>query len=79
MTFPCRLIEEGDWDRRNRLKDHSRLLSLAYSQLLESYRSLTLDKVHGIVEPSLKNTQYQLVGQGDVLFNLVQRLSKVLY
>ncbi|TFK37086.1 26S proteasome subunit RPN7-domain-containing protein [Crucibulum laeve] len=87
---------------------------LAYSQLLESYRSLTIqslsaafgvsgefvdselsrfiasgrlhatiDKVNGIVEttrPSLKNAQYeQVVKQGDVLLNEVQRLSKVLY
>jgi len=104
---------------------------LAYSQLLESYRSLTLeslaaafgvtvdyidkyvcfddittksdhkphselsrfiangrlhcsiDKVNGIVEttrPSLKSAQYeQVVKQGDVLLNEVQRLSKVLY
>ncbi|KAF4612697.1 hypothetical protein D9613_011900 [Agrocybe pediades] len=87
---------------------------LAYSQLLESYRSLTveslagafgvsvefvdselsrfiangrlhasIDKVHGIVEttrPSLKNAQYeQVIKQGDVLLNEVQRLSKVLY
>jgi 26S proteasome regulatory subunit N7 len=87
---------------------------LAYAQLLESYRSLTLDslaaafgvsvefidselsrfiasrrlhcsidKVHGIVEttrPSLKNAQYeQVVKQGDILLNEVQRLSKVLY
>lgn len=87
---------------------------LAYSQLLESYRSLTLDslaaafgvtvdyidnelsrfiangrlhcsidKVNDIVEttrPSLKSAQYeQVVKQGDVLLNEVQRLSKVLY
>ncbi|EKM82309.1 hypothetical protein AGABI1DRAFT_82126 [Agaricus bisporus var. burnettii JB137-S8] len=87
---------------------------LAYSQLLESYRSLTLDslaaafgvtvnyidnelsrfiangrlhcsidKVNGIVEttrPSVKSAQYeQVVKQGDILLNEVQRLSKVLY
>jgi 26S proteasome regulatory subunit N7 len=87
---------------------------LAYGQLLESYRSLTLaslgaafgvtvdyidneisrfiangrlhcaiDKVNGIVEttrPSLKSAQYeQVVKQGDILLNEVQRLSKVLY
>ncbi|KAF9513439.1 hypothetical protein BS47DRAFT_1329557 [Hydnum rufescens UP504] len=87
---------------------------LAYSQILESYRSLTLqslassfgvgidfvdrdlsrfissgrlnctiDRVHGIVEtnrPSSKNAQYEnLVRQGDMLLNSVQRLSRVLY
>ncbi|KAL0946354.1 hypothetical protein HGRIS_012587 [Hohenbuehelia grisea] len=86
----------------------------AYTQLLESYRSLTLeslaaafgvsvgfvdnelsrfiatgrlhcsiDRVHSVVEttrPSLKAAQYeQLVKQGDVLLNGVQRLSKVLH
>ncbi|KAF4612474.1 hypothetical protein D9613_013025 [Agrocybe pediades] len=43
----------------------------------------SIDKVHGIVEttrPSLKNAQYeQVIKQGDVLLNEVQRLSKVLY
>ncbi|KAI5991721.1 26S proteasome non-ATPase regulatory subunit 6-like protein [Pisolithus orientalis] len=87
---------------------------LAYAQLLESYRSVTLeslgdafgvsvdyidrelsrfiangllhctiDQVHGIVEttrPSIKTAQYeQVVKQGDVLLNFLQRLSKVLY
>lgn len=117
------------------LSPHSRfyvreMRILAYSQLLESYRSLTLDslaaafgvtvnyidkyvfvitairssnhyyselsrfiangrlhcsidKVNGIVEttrPSLKSAQYeQVVKQGDILLNEVQRLSKVLY
>lgn len=101
------------------LSPHSRfyvreMRILAYGQLLESYRSLTLeslaaafgvtvdyidnelsrfiangrlhcsiDKVNGIVEttrPSLKSAQYeQVVKQGDILLNEVQRLSKVLY
>jgi 26S proteasome regulatory subunit N7 len=43
----------------------------------------SIDKVHGIVEttrPSLKNAQYeQVIKQGDILLNEVQRLSKVLY
>ncbi|KAF9525598.1 PCI-domain-containing protein [Crepidotus variabilis] len=43
----------------------------------------TIDKVNGIVEttrPSLKNAQYeQVIKQGDILLNEVQRLSKVLY
>ncbi|KAI6140005.1 putative 26S proteasome regulatory subunit [Pisolithus tinctorius] len=88
--------------------------NLVYAQLLESYRSVTLesfggafgvsvdyidrelsrfitngrlhctiDKVHGIVEttrPSIKTVQYeQVVKQGGVLLNFLQRLSKVLY
>ncbi|KIN99998.1 hypothetical protein M404DRAFT_153859, partial [Pisolithus tinctorius Marx 270] len=43
----------------------------------------TIDKVHGIVEttrPSIKTVQYeQVVKQGGVLLNFLQRLSKVLY
>jgi len=91
---------------------------LAYAQLLESYRSLTLeslgqafgvseefvdselsrfistgriqasiDKVHGVVETTKtsevwgkKTMQFeQVIRQGDVLLNEIQRLSKVLY
>ncbi|KAK7051099.1 proteasome regulatory particle subunit [Paramarasmius palmivorus] len=91
---------------------------LAYAQLLESYRSLTLeslgqafgvsvdfvdnelshfistgrlhasiDKVHGVVETTKtseawgkKTMQFeQVIRQGDVLMNEIQRLSKVLY
>ncbi|KAF5367569.1 hypothetical protein D9758_003794 [Tetrapyrgos nigripes] len=91
---------------------------LAYAQLLESYRSLTLeslglafgvtvefvdnelshfistgrlhasiDKVHGIVETTKTSEAWgkkinqfeQVVRQGDVLLNELQRLSKVLY
>ncbi|KAK1233130.1 proteasome regulatory particle subunit [Marasmius sp. AFHP31] len=91
---------------------------LAYAQLLESYRSLTLeslgqafgvsvefvdnelshfistgrlhasiDKVHGVVETTKtseawgkKTLQFeQVIRQGDVLLNEIQRLSKVLY
>ncbi|KAJ3930831.1 MAG: 26S proteasome subunit RPN7-domain-containing protein [Lentinula lateritia] len=91
---------------------------LAYAQLLESYRSLTLeslaqafgvsvdfvdselsrfistgrihasiDRVHGVVETTKtsevwgkKTLQFeQVIRQGDILLNEVQRLSKVLY
>jgi 26S proteasome regulatory subunit N7 len=91
---------------------------LAYAQLLESYRSLTLeslaqafgvsvefvdseisrfistgrihasiDKVHGVVETTKtseawgkKTMQFeQVIRQGDILLNEVQRLSKILY
>ncbi|KZT50219.1 putative 26S proteasome regulatory subunit [Calocera cornea HHB12733] len=87
---------------------------LAYSQLLQSYRSVsiaslsaafgvtpsfidadlsrfiisgrlncTIDKVSGIVEthrPDRKNALYeQVVKQGDVVLNEIQKLSKVLY
>ena len=54
------------------------------SRFISSGRlNCTIDRVHGVVEtnrPSSKNSQYEnLVRQGDMLLNSVQRLSRVLY
>ncbi|XP_043564204.1 26S proteasome non-ATPase regulatory subunit 6 isoform X2 [Chiloscyllium punctatum] len=60
---------------------------LAYSQLLESYRSLTLTYmaeafgvgVEFIDQPDSKNWQYQeTIKKGDLLLNRVQKLSRVI-
>jgi 26S proteasome regulatory subunit N7 len=66
------------------LRQRSQSLPSELSRFIANGRlHCSIDKVHGIVEttrPSLKNAQYEtVIGQGDVLLNSVQRLSKVLY
>ncbi|PPQ96433.1 hypothetical protein CVT26_005065 [Gymnopilus dilepis] len=61
---------------------------LTYTQLLESYRSLTLESLSAafgvsqafVDTPSLKPAQYEtVIQQGDVWLKEVLRLNKVLY